>query len=92
MAGSFRKKEPGLVGKSLKLPGRLSPLIFGVIQSCLTCAVAAAVAHSTEPFGMFVGHWIKTWVISWMMTLPIVAFAAPVTRKIVDRVTGEQTR
>ena len=79
-----------MMGQPIKLPQRFSPLIFGVIQSCLTCAVAAAVAHSADPFGAFVGHWIRTWFLSWMMTLPIVVLAAPIIRKIVAHITGER--
>jgi Protein of unknown function (DUF2798) len=79
-----------LAGQSLKLPKRFGPLIFGVIQSCLTSAVASAVAHSGEPVVVFVGHWTKTWFLSWMMTLPLVMLAAPLIRGIVNRVTGER--
>jgi hypothetical protein len=91
MRGALRHSEPELVGQSLKLPKRLSPLIFGALQSCLTCAFAAAVAHSADSFGVFVGHWLKTWLLSWVMVLPIVLLAAPVIRKIVSYVTGEPT-
>jgi len=76
------------VGQSLKLPKRLSPLIFGVIQSCLTCAAAAAVAHSTDSLSV----WLKAWLWSWMIILPIVLLAAPVIRKIVSYLTGERTQ
>jgi len=69
------------VGQSLKLPKRHGPLLFGVIQSCVTCAIAAAVAHSADTFGAFAQHWVKTWFLSWVMTLPIVVLAAPSSAK-----------
>ena len=90
--GTVRVRGYRAVGQLIKLPQRFSPLIYGIIQSCLTCAVAAAVAHSTDPFGTFFIPWIRTWVLSCMMTFPIVILAVPIIRKIVDRITGKRSR
>ena len=71
-----------------KIPARYRHLIFGVIQSGLTCAVAAAIA--SLPFyaeGSFASHWIHTYLYSWMIMLPVVVIAAPVIRRIVDAIT-----
>ena len=62
----------------LGIPRRFSHFVFGFIQSGLTCAVAAAIA--SVPFleaGTFVSHWLQSWLLAWIMMLPIVLFAAP---------------
>lgn len=78
-----------MASRSRKLPKRFSPLVFGIIQSCITSAVAAGVSHAADPAALFLGHWARTWLVSWAMIVPIVALAAPGIRRIVDRLTGE---
>ncbi len=71
-----------------KIPQRYRHLIFGVIQSGLTCGVAAAIA--SLPYyadGSFASHWSHTYLYSWMIMLPVVVIAAPVIRRIVDAIT-----
>ena len=71
-----------------KFPVKYRHLIFGVIQSGVTCAVATAIA--SLPFyaeGSFASHWIHTYLYSWTIMLPVVVIAAPVIRKIVDAIT-----
>jgi hypothetical protein len=77
------------VNHLFKLPKRNAPFIFGVIQSGLTSAVAAAIAHSSESLSTFLGDWLRSWLLSWVAVLPIVLLAAPVIRKIVAAITGE---
>ncbi|MFP3555494.1 DUF2798 domain-containing protein [Paraburkholderia sp. SIMBA_049] len=72
----------------LKISSRHSHFVFGVLQSGLTSAIAAAIA--SIPFvkdGMFVPHWLISWSISWLTMLPIVVTAAPLIRKIAERIT-----
>jgi len=67
----------------LGIPRRFSHFVYGIIQSCLTCLVAAAIA--SLPFlatGSFVPHWVRSWLLAWVMMLPIVLFAAPAIRKL----------
>jgi hypothetical protein len=62
----------------LGIPRRFSHFVFGIIQSGLTCAVAAAVA--SHPFltqGSFV-------------MLPVVVFAAPIIRKLTYVLTRDE--
>jgi hypothetical protein len=77
------------VRQSRKLPKRFSPLIFGVIQSCITSAVAAGISHASDPAALFLGRWATTWLLSWMMMVPIVLLAAPGIRRVVERLTSE---
>ncbi|MBB3452789.1 hypothetical protein FHT86_001045 [Rhizobium sp. BK313] len=58
--------------------------VFGVIQSGITCAVGAAIA--SLPFyveGAFAAHWLRAYLFSWTVMLPIVVIAAPVIRRLV---------
>jgi FtsH-binding integral membrane protein len=67
----------------LRIPRRYSHFVFGFLQSGLTCAIAAATA--SFPFladGSFIVHWLKSWLIAWIVMLPIVLFAAPGIRRL----------
>lgn len=67
----------------LGIPRRFSHFVFGLIQSGLTCAIAAGIASS--PFiatGTFVTHWAQSWVFAWLIMLPVVLFAAPAIRRL----------
>lgn len=76
-------------GPSRKLPKHLSPLIFGIIQSCITTAVAAGISHSSDSSAEFIGHWTRTWLLSWITIVPIVLLAAPAIRRVVEHLTDE---
>ncbi len=68
------------------IPRRYAHFLFGVIQSGLTCFVAAGIA-SLPMFeaGAFIEHWLMAWLISWMTMLPVVLLAAPFIRALVER-------
>ncbi|WP_454720102.1 MULTISPECIES: DUF2798 domain-containing protein [Cupriavidus] len=73
------------------IPRRYGHFVFGILQSGLTCAIAAAIADL--PFvaeGSFAGHWLRSWAMSWLIMLPVVVVAAPVIRRAVERVTGQE--
>jgi hypothetical protein len=75
----------------LGIPRRFSHFVFGIIQSGLTCAIAAATA--SYPFlteGSFVRHWLQSSVIAWIMMLPVVIFAAPGIRKLTYFLTRDE--
>jgi hypothetical protein len=74
----------------LKIPRRFSHFVYGVIQSGLTCAIAAGIA--SIPFiatGTFVTHWLQSCFVAWIMMLPIVLFAAPAIRSLTHLLTRE---
>jgi hypothetical protein len=74
----------------LGIPRRFGYFVYGVIQSGLTCAIAAAIA--SYPFmagGTFVEHWLRSWLFAWVMMLPIVVFAAPAIRSLTQMLTRE---
>ena len=75
----------------LAIPRRYSHFVFGVIQSGLTCAIAAAIA--SFPFigsGGFIQNWLLSWLISWMTMLPLVLVAAPAIRSLSLLLTREE--
>ena len=74
----------------LGIPRRFGHFVFGVIQSGLTCAIAAAIA--SYPFmaqGMFMQRWVPAWLLSWLMMLPIVVLAAPTFRSLTNLLTRD---
>ncbi len=74
----------------LRIPRRYSHFVFGVIQSGLTSAVAAAVASA--PFfkdGAFLSHWLRSAVLAWIIMLPVVLFAAPAIRALTALMTRD---
>lgn len=52
----------------------------------MTCALAAAVSRAPLLYdASFAVAWLKSWLTSWAAILPVVLFAAPLIRRIVDR-------
>ena len=62
--------------------------LFGVIQSGLTCLVAAGIA-SYPVDARFFEHWLTAWLLSWTAMLPVVVLAAPFIRSLVHRLTRD---
>lgn len=72
--------------RAIRIAERHSHLVFGVIQSAITCAVATGIA--SLPFvetRSFAAHFLRAWTISWITMLPVVILAAPIIRALVDR-------
>ena len=75
---------------NLRIPRRHGHFIFGVIQSGLTCLVAAGIAsYPGSGTARFIEHWLASWLISWLTMLPVVLLAAPVIRQFVHHLTRE---
>ena len=78
------------VAVSLRIPRRHGHFVFGVIQSGLTCLVAAGIAsYPDSGTASFIEHWLVSWMISWLTMLPVVLLAAPVIRAFVNHLTRE---
>jgi hypothetical protein len=76
--------------KMLGIPRRYGHFVFGTIQSGLTSAIAAGIA--SFPFmraGLFLSHWIESWLLAWLIMLPVVILAAPFIQKTTDALTCE---
>jgi FtsH-binding integral membrane protein len=74
----------------LGIPRRFSHYVFGVLQSGLTCAIAAAIASTSFiAAGSFMLHWLRSFAVAWVVMLPVVIFAAPAIRSLTHRLTRE---
>ena len=74
----------------LGIPRRFSHYVFGVIQSGLTCMIAAGIASfSFIMAGTFMVHWLQSWLVAWVLMLPVVLFAAPAIRSLTHILTRE---
>ena len=69
------------------IPRRYAHFVFGVIQSGITCLVAAGIASlPMVREGDFLRHWLAAWLIAWATMLPVVLLAAPFIPALVERV------
>jgi hypothetical protein len=60
----------------LGIPRRFSYFVYGVIQSGLTCAIAAGIASLPSiATGTFVIHWLQSSFIAWIIMLPAIQVA-----------------
>ncbi len=65
--------------------------VFGVLQSGLTSGIASGIASlSFFQTGGFLSHWLHAWIVSWILMLPIVVFAAPAIRRLSLALTREE--
>lgn len=72
----------------LGIPRRYAHFVFGILQSCLTSAIAAAIASAPALVqGRFIAHWLPSWLLAWALMIPVVMFAAPVLRRLAERLT-----
>jgi hypothetical protein len=76
----------------LGIPRRFYHFVFGVIQSGLTCAIAAAIAsYPSMAHGLFMERWIRAWLLSWLLMVPIVVLAAPAIRRMANMLTRDDS-
>ncbi len=75
----------------LGIPRRYAHFVYAVIQSGLTCAIAAAIATSPMPIEMYLRQWLLSWLLAWMTMAPIVLLAAPTIRRLSDMLTRDQS-
>ena len=71
---------------TLRVPRRYTHFLFGIIQSGLTCFVASGIGSlPLLEEGEFLESWLIAWLVAWATMLPIVILAAPLIRRIVER-------
>ncbi|MBI5264266.1 MAG: DUF2798 domain-containing protein [Bradyrhizobium sp.] len=74
----------------LGIPRRYGHYVFGVIQSGVTCLIAAGIASlSAGGTERFFHQWMLSWLLSWAAMVPVVLLAAPLIRSAVLRLTRE---
>lgn len=69
------------------IPRRYGHYVYGLMQSGLTCAIAAGISTMRAPNLEALEHWVSSWLISWAVMLPVVLVAAPAIRRLTDLVT-----
>jgi hypothetical protein len=75
----------------LAIPRRFSHFVFGVLQSGLTCLIAAGIASLPSMVaGHFLWNWLVSWLVSWIAMLPVVLLAAPAIRLLAHALTREE--
>jgi hypothetical protein len=77
----------------LGIPRRYAYFVYGTIQSGLTSGIAAGIA--SIPFlaeGIFLLHWLQSWLVAWALMLPVVLFAAPAIQKLALALTRDPAR
>lgn len=71
------------------IPARFAPVLFGLMLSGLMSFVVSGIT-TLRAVGMsagFAGVWIGGWLSAWLFAFPIVLAAAPLTRRVVERIT-----
>jgi Protein of unknown function (DUF2798) len=71
----------------LGIPRRYSHFVFAVIQSGLTCLIAAGIASLPS---LVLHNWLSSWLIAWATMLPIVVLAAPAIRSLAFVLTRDE--
>lgn len=75
----------------LKIPARYSHLVFGAMQSGVTCFVASGIAsRALWSSDAFFQKWILSWMFSWLSILPVVFLVAPFLRDAVSWMTYDE--
>lgn len=71
------------------IPARFAPVLFGLILSGLMSCIVSGIAtlRALGPAPGFVGEWMGSWLTAWAVAFPVVLLVAPVTRRIVARLT-----
>jgi hypothetical protein len=70
------------------LPRRYAHFLFAAMQSALTSSIAAAIASLNLIWaGGFLGHWLRSWAVAWVLMLPVVIIAAPVILRLSEFMT-----
>ena len=69
-------------------PRRYAHFFFAAMQSALTSLIAAAIASFNLIWvGGFLGHWLWSWAVAWVLMLPVVIAAAPAISRLSELMT-----
>ncbi|WP_433770066.1 DUF2798 domain-containing protein [Pseudomonas putida] len=66
-----------------RFPTRYRAHVTGVIQSAITCAIAAVIASPSglSPNALLV-YWFKAWLLAWATLIPFVLLATPLIKRL----------
>jgi len=71
------------------IPARFAPVLFGLILSGLMSLIVSGIA-TFRAVGIaddMVGLWLSAWLASWAVAFPCVLLVAPLTRRLVAKLT-----
>ena len=71
------------------IPGRFEQLAFSFLLSIfMSCIVSGvAVLNTTGFVESFLTLWMTAWLKSWIIAFPAILFVAPLTRRLVAKIT-----
>ena len=71
------------------IPARFAPVLFGLILSGLMSLLVSGIStlRVTGLDAGFPGRWMGAWAIGWAVAFPTVLVVAPLTRRLVARLT-----
>lgn len=75
----------------MKLPRHLAPSLFGLILSGLMSSLVSGIAtvRSVGVVQALPDVWLGAWLTSWLVAFPVVLIMAPLTRRLVARLTAD---
>jgi hypothetical protein len=70
-------------------PARFAPILFGFLLSgMMSCIVSGLSTFRALGLGPdFAMLWMGNWAVSWATAFPVVLIVAPITRRLVARLT-----
>lgn len=72
------------------IPKKYAPILFGLILSGLMSLLVSGLStlRAVGPVPGFVTLWLGAWLLAWAVAFPCVLMVAPLTRRLVDRLTS----
>lgn len=73
------------------IPDKYGPILFGAILSGLMSLLVSGIStfRTIGPANSFFLLWLGAWLTAWLFAFPIVLLVAPLTRKMVQRLTAK---
>ena len=70
-------------------PARYAPALFGFILSGLMSRLVSAIStlRAVGPGADWLPLWMGAWLTAWAIAFPAVLVVAPITRRLVERLT-----
>jgi hypothetical protein len=73
------------------IPKKYAPILFGLMLSGLMSLLVSGIS-TVRAIGLppgFVVTWLGAWLTAWAVAFPSVLVVAPITRRLVDRLTQD---
>lgn len=71
------------------IPKKYAPILFGLLLSGLMSFLVSGIS-TLRAIGLvhgFMGIWLGAWLTAWAIAFPAVLVVAPITRRLVERLT-----